>query len=169
MDTIDRINQYRDRCRIPYAPVIVKKLNNGIYTTLYVAVKAKKEECATIRHDRALLPIVIQDLKSFNIIKDEEEIKAILTCGDLSKFKHYSKFVYKYPLRKVDVRNRREEQFRLYTKSAEQQRELMLSINLCPTAELSWKSVLTKIGTEYGLFLKIQIDNSNTNTSQKNI
>ena len=159
METIDRINQYRDRCRIPYAPVIVKKLNNGIVSTLYVAVKARQEECATIRHDKTLLPVIIEDLKKFEIIKNEDEIKAILACGDLSKFKHYSKFVYKYPLRKVDVRNRVEEQFRLYTKSAEKQREMMLVLNLCPTAELSWKSVLAKLGTQYGLFLKIQINN----------
>ena len=159
MDSIERNNNYRDRCRIPYAPVIVKKLNNGIVSTLYVAVKARQEECATIRHDKALLPIIIEDLKKFEIIKNEDEVKAILACGDLSKFKHYSKFVYKYPLRKVDVRNRVEEQFRLYTKSAEKQREMMLMLNLCPTAELSWKSVLTKLGTQYGLFLKIQITN----------
>ena len=159
MDSIERNNNYRDRCRIPYAPVIVKKLNNGIVSTLYVAVKARQEECATIRHDKTLLPVIIEDLKKFEIIKNEDEIKAILACGDLSKFKHYSKFVYKYPLRKVDVRNRVEEQFRLYTKSAEKQREMMSMLNLCPTAELSWKSVLTKLGTQYGLFLKIQINN----------
>lgn len=159
MDSIERNNNYRDRCRIPYAPVIVKKLNNGIVSTLYVAVKARQEECATIRHDKTLLPVIIEDLKKFEIIKNEDEIKAILACGDLSKFKHYSKFVYKYPLRKVDVRNRVEKQFRLYTKSAEKQREMMLMLNLCPTAELSWKSVLTKLGTQYGLFLKIQIKN----------
>ena len=159
MDSIERNNNYRDRYRIPYAPVIVKKLNNGIVSTLYVAVKARQEECATIRHDKTLLPVIIEDLKKFEIIKNEDEVKAILACGDLSKFKHYSKFVYKYPLRKVDVRNRVEEQFRLYTKSAEKQREMMLMLNLCPTAELSWKSVLTKLGTQYGLFLKIQIKN----------
>lgn len=159
MDSIERNNNYRDRCRIPYAPVIVKKLNNGIVSTLYVAVKARQEECVTIRHDKTLLPVIIEDLKKFEIIKNEDEIKAILACGDLSKFKHYSKFVYKYPLRKVDIRNRVEEQFRLYTKSAEKQREMMLMLNLCPTAELSWKSVLTKLGTQYGLFLKIQIKN----------
>jgi len=35
----------------------------------------------------------------------------------------------------------------------------MLNFNLCPTAELSWKSVLEKIGTNYGLLLKIKIEN----------
>ena len=157
MDTIDRINQYRDLCRHKYAPVVVKKQRSANTSVLYVAIRAKKEECATIKADRELLPFVAEDLINHNIITDISQVDAVLLCGDLSKFKKYAKLVYKFPLRKIDVRNRVEEQFRLYTKTAEQQKNLMLNFNLCPTAELSWKSVLEKIGTNYGLLLKIKI------------
>jgi hypothetical protein len=159
MDTIDRINEYRDKGRIPYTPVVVKKQSSREKSVLYVAIKATQDQCKEIKSQNTLLSFVSEDLLSNNIITDIEQIEKVLLCGDLSKFKKYSKLVYKFPLRKVDVRNRVEEQFRLYTKTMQQQRDLMLMINLCPTAELSWKSVLEKLGTNYGLLLKVVVTN----------
>lgn len=163
MDTIEKINAYRDRCRIEHGSVIVSKKSNQFFTLLFIVVGCTKEELEDMVTKQTLSEKIYNKLLTEQHITDEKEVEAIIYNGLLSNYSGYSDYVYKFPLRRLDIKEGKTPQFRLYSRSVEYQKEIMSSINVCPTAELSWKSVIDKVGTSYGLFLKVRIKNKLAN------
>lgn len=154
--SIDIINKYRERTAIKNSSCIIKKKSNEFFNLLYIATKATKEEIDILLKTRELPITIITSLISENIITNKKEIEEVLYYGDLNLFTNYKRLVYQFPLRKIDIVNRKEPQFRLYSRTLEYQKSMMFTINLCPTSELSWKSVIDKVGNSTGLILKIR-------------
>lgn len=157
MDSKEYRNQQIERNRITNTPVIVKKIKLIDNTdVLYVVIASNIEDIKEMRESDTINPYILDTLKSNNIITTQEEIKAVLVSGNLIKFKGYSNYVYRFPYRTRDIKEGKDPHYREYTRTLAQQKEIMWLINICNSAEKSWKSVLTKIGSSYGLLLKIQ-------------
>lgn len=156
MDSIERNNKYREKCRITPSPVIVKKQKKDKVTIQYVVVGCSKEIIKEMLDKKLLHSSILLTLQTHNLNYTEEQIESVVFCGDLSKFTQYDKLVYKFPMRKRDILEKKSEQFRLYTHTLDYQKNLMYNINLCTSASASWKSVITKVGSNYGIILKIK-------------
>lgn len=154
---IEKINEYRLYAKIDNSPVIVKSISNSTYTLRYVVLGCTKDESTSIIQTREL-PENLKDILIKNtMMQDESNILGLIFCGRLENFGSPSKLVYKYPQRKIDIRNRVEPHYRFYVFTRQQQDKHILFHNLCPTVEHSWKSVIIKVGSQYGLILKIKI------------
>ncbi len=150
------INEYREKTRIQPEPVVVKRGKTKINQMLWVVVKATEQECIDMNKSRKLNESLLQEIKEkYKYINDIKDIQSVIHCGNLNQVPSVKDYVYKFPYRERDRRERKEEQFRCYTQTLDKQKEMLNVINSCPTAERSWSSVLEKVGSQYGLFLYI--------------
>lgn len=155
--SIKKINEYRLYATVDNSPVVVKKSSNSTNIIQYVVCGCSQEESKTIIQKRELTESIKRILFLQDIIKEESNIVGLIFCGKLENFGSPSKLVYKYPQRKIDIRNRVEPQYRFYLFTKEQQEKHRLVHNICPTVEHSWNSVITKVGSQYGIILKIKL------------
>lgn len=165
MDTtiIDRINKYNEGQKIQHAPVLLRKKKNLEAEVYVVTIGCTREEFEEIRLTRVLSTSLLNQLKGFKFPL-EEYIDTLLYLGDLNNFKSYAMFIYQFPQRKIDIRNRVEPQFRLYTKTLQEQKDTSCYIrNLCNSAKESWQSVVKKVGSRYGVVFtyKVPINKNN--------
>ena len=128
-------------------------------TIQIVLVKSNEEETIKIKQQQQLTEKIIQLLKDNNIIELREQIKVVYYCGDLRNYTATDKIVYKFPQRRVDIKNNRPERFRDYSKTLEQQKNSMSLVNTAPTVDISWNTAIRKIGNNFGLLLKIVTHN----------
>jgi transcriptional regulator with AAA-type ATPase domain len=128
-------------------------------TVQIVLVKSNEEETIKIKQQEKLTEKVLQFLKDNNIIQLREEVKVVYYCGDLRNYTATDEIVYKFPQRRVDIKNNRPERFRDYSKTLEQQKNIMSLVNTAPTADISWKTAIRKVGSNFGLLLKIVTEN----------
>lgn len=158
--SIERINEYRLHTSIEHSPVILKRQSSSKLTIIYLVFPCNEKHTRYILKYLKLSALVRQKLIEGNYINTENDIEQVLHCGKLNEFPSYSQLVYKFPQRKADVRNRVEPTYRFYEYTREKQLQHLLVHNICPTAEHSWNSVIRKVGSEYGLVLKIKIVNN---------
>ena len=159
------INDYREKTRIKPEPVVVKKGKTKINQILFVVVKATKEQCDAMNKSRTINEdLLIDIIYNYGYIDTIKDIQSVIHCGDLNHVPSVKEYVYRFPYRERDKRERKEEQFRCYTQTLDKQKEMLNVINSCPTAERSWSSVIEKVGSQYGLFLYIvkPLENDNT-------
>lgn len=154
--SIERINAFIDKNRIKHSSCIVKELQNTKYIVQYVVVACTMETIENLLKNQDYPNNIIDTLIKENIINNKSNINGVVYYGNLLNFTQYRELVYKFPIRKIDLREGREPRFRLYTRTIEYQKEMGLVMNLCPTAELSWKSVIDKVGSKTGLILQIK-------------
>lgn len=157
MDSIKRNNEYREKSRVEPAPVVIKKRTKGNIQLLYIVVGCTKESTEEMLSKQLFDQSILTTLHQHGHKYFEADIEQVLYCGNLKKFQHYEQFVYQFPLRKVDIREKKEPQYRYYAQPLEYQRNLIGSINLCNSPKKSWESVVLKVGAEYGVLLKIKI------------
>jgi len=165
MDTtiIDRINKYNEGQKIQHSPVIIRKRKNEFAELYVVAVGCTEEEYKEIKSTNILNTSLLNTLKG-NHFPLEDYIESLIYVGDLNNFKAYAMFVYQFPQRKIDIRERKEPQFRLYTKTFQEQKDTNCYIrNLCNSAKESWQSVINKVGSKYGVVFtyKVPINKDN--------
>ena len=158
MDSIEKINNYNLRYSTHTNTVVLKKKNLETKIVFYILVASYPEELNTINSTKELTRNLYEILKDNKHITLDENVKSVLYCGNLEKFNLYEKVVFMFPYRQIDIRNRADREYRLYTRTLEEQKNTMGFINLCTSAKNSWLSALTKIGTHYGLLLKIEIN-----------
>ncbi len=156
MDSIEKINNFNLQSKINPSPVVLKRKSSNTTTISYILIASNLSEVVNIIDTKELTANLYETLKDNKLITLNEDVKQVLFCGNLEKFKHYERFVFKFPERKVDIRNRKEPQYRLYTRTLEEQKNVMWLLNLCSSPKNSWLSALTKIGTYYGLLLKVE-------------
>lgn len=159
MDTtvIDKINRHNLGKEIIHTPVTLKKRKNAVAKLLVVVIGCTKEEYEEIKVTKVLNTSLLLTLKGNNF-PSEEYIDTLIYLGDLHKFKAYGMFVYQFPQRKIDIRNRVEPQYRLYTKTLQEQKDTSCYIrNLCSSARESWQSVIEKVGKQYGVVFTYKI------------
>lgn len=156
--SIEEFNKYNEWKTIKIVPsLIVKKGKKDNKTFYYVVVAQTLEKCKDIVAKQELSLEVYDILNNTENLPIPHEVEAVSFWGNLKKFKHYEKLVYQFPYRKRDMLEKKERRFRLYTASLETQKESAIYINLCNNAKDSWLSVLKKIGSEYGLILKVTV------------
>lgn len=158
MDTIERINAYNLKKAIIHEPVTVSKKSSNSVQILYVVVGEQEEVINNIIKNQRLDNTIYNILLNNNIITEKAQVDSVIYCGKLIEFTSYTQFVYKFPQRRIDIRERKEEQYRLYTSTLAHQKEYSSHLNICPTAKQSWGSVIKKVGKDYGLLLKIRIN-----------
>ncbi len=153
-DTRKTINTYIENYIGESKPVIVKSLKSVKGRVIYLVLALKPiqiEEVLTTK----LLPTNIEDyLIKEDYIKDVDDVKGVVHCGDLEDYYAYEGLVSKFsrsPYQEFD----RKPTYRNYIISREEQLKLMNSVNPCYTPWLSWESVLLKIGSKKGIILKI--------------
>ncbi len=148
---IKEINEYNQGQKIQHSPVLIRKRKNSTSELLVVAIGCTKEEYEEIKKLGTLNTSLLLSLKG-NHFPSEEYIQDLIFLGDLNVFKAYTMFVYQFPQRKIDIRNRVEPQYRLYTKTLEEQKNISCYIrNLCSSAKESWQSIIRKVGSNYGV------------------
>lgn len=161
--SIEKINEYRANTSIEHAPVILKRSKGKTAILTYLVFPCTKLESDFILEHRALGFNILKNLTEQQYINKESDIKEVYHCGKLIDFGGFRELVYKFPQRKIDIRNRVEPIYRFYEFSLERQKQHINVHNMAPTAEHSWNSVLRKVGTEYGLVIKIiTLNNGNT-------
>jgi hypothetical protein len=158
MDSIKYRNDFIEKSKIIHSPIIIKKIQYKNSNHLYIVLGCKKEQVKEFIDKKDISDdSIINNLINLNFISNKQDIKNVLFIGKLTSFKSYEKFVFKFKHRKIDIINNKEPQYRLYTRSLEYQKNIMWLTNLCNSAEKSWKSVCEKVGSEYGLLIKVEI------------
>lgn len=168
-DVVNKINEYNSEFNKIYSKsvVIVKRTTNKItnkiteeskkYQTTYIVIPTTEQDIKDTITKRELSKEIKELLVSENFIKNDKDINSCVFCGDLKTFTSYNELVYQYPRRKVDIRERKEPEFRLYTRTREQQEKVRGYFNICHSASKSWNSVIEKCGSKFGLILKLII------------
>ncbi len=156
-NTIKQINEYNFASTIQTNPVIIRKRKNETSELLVVTIGCTREEYQDIKKTNTLNTSLLLTLKGNNF-PSEKYIDSLIFLGDLTLFREYEQFVYKFPQRKIDIRNKVEPQFRLYTKTLQEQQDTSCYIrNLCNSARVSWNSVIRKVGSNYGVIFTYKI------------
>ena len=151
-----KINEYREKTRVKPEPVVVKRGKTEKNQVLFVVIKATEQECKDMNKTKTINEdLLIDIIEKYKYIESIKDIQSVLHCGDLNNVKFVKNYLYKFPYRERDRRERKEEQFRCYTYTLEKQKEMLNVINSCPTVERSWSSVIEKVGSRFGLFLYI--------------
>lgn len=162
---IEKINAYNLYATIENKPVILKRQKSTKVTITYLVYPCTEISIEYIKSFLTLPSQILDHMVQENYLTKESDIEQVLHCGNLEEF-YPNNLVYKYPQRKIDIINRVEPIYRSYILSKEVQEQYMYVHNMCPTAEHSWKTVIKKVGSKYGLVLKIKTIN-NGNIIQK--
>ena len=162
-NVVKKINEFNSRFieRFEKDVVIIRKLKNKKenISLIFIVVPIEEYEIKDILFTKTLPDNTKQFLINKELIKSENSIKSCLYCGNLEKFTEYEQLVYKYPLRKIDIREGKEPEYRLYTRTKQYQDNFRGNFNLCNNSKKSWKSVIEKCGSKFGLILKIILEN----------
>lgn len=154
---IKEINNYNSKGRIINTPVTIRKRKNEITELLIVCIGCSKDEYEEVKITNTLNPSLLLQLKGNNY-PDETYIDQLIFLGNLTLFRGYESLVYKFPMRKEDIRQKKEPQFRLYTKTLIEQQNMMCYVkSLCGSAKESWKSIIRKVGSEYGIVFTYKV------------
>lgn len=168
-EVVDKINDFNSKFvkSFPKSIVIVKKTTlkktnketqeTIKYNTIYIVVPTTEQETKDIITKKVLTESTRQYLLNENFIKDIKDINSVAFCGNLEDFTSYDELVYQYPRRMVDIRESKEPEFRLYTRTREYQDKFRGNFNLCNTSRKSWLSVVEKCGSKFGLILKLVV------------
>ena len=159
MDIRDKYNRERLVKRFDIGAVVVKQQKSSIETIKYIVIGCTAKLIDSIVESKTLDKTIYSILIEQQLINVNTDVKEVLYWGNLKDFKQYSDLVYKFPLRRQDLKEGKEPHYRLYTRTAEQQKNTMWLINICSTSQQSWLSVIEKVGSSYGLLLKIKIRN----------
>lgn len=84
-----------------------------------------------------------------------DSILEVLYSGTLLGFKKYEEVVYKFPMRKKDIKEGKNPSYRDYTKSIKEQKDIMWLVNTISTAKISWGTIISSCKLEYGIILKL--------------
>lgn len=164
---VDRINEFNAKFvrRFTKSIVTVKKtkgkrtnkatLQVEMFETLYIVVPTTEQETKDIITKQLLSEEIIQQLLNQSLIKNKKDINSCAFCGNLKLFTSYDELVAKYPMRLVDIRERKEPEYRLYTRTKEEQDKMRGIFNICNSSRKSWFSVIEKCGSEFGVILKL--------------
>lgn len=157
-DTKKTINTYIENYVGESKPVIVKSMKNSKGKIIYLVLALKPVQIEYILNNK-LLPIDINNyLIKEDYIKDLDDIKGVVHCGNLEEYVDYGDLVVQFPKSPYQEWDRKPT-YRNYIISRQDQLKLMNSVNPCSTPWLSWKSVLLKIGSKQGIILKIGLTN----------
>lgn len=155
--SIDKNNAYRQSLKIVSKNLIITKKKSSTTSTIsYIVLRCSSDETKQIIKDADLPQQLYSTLLELDVFK--ENITQVIFCGNLIKFKGFEKYVQKFPLRRIDIKEGRLPHYRQYTKTVEEQKNIMWLINVCHNAHDSWKSVITKLGSTHGVLLKITIN-----------
>ena len=161
---VDRINEFNSnfKQRFEKSIITVKKTTNKIQkvTTLYIVIPTTEEDTEYIISKRILSKSIREELIRQSLIKEEKNIDSCAFCGKLENFTSYDELVYQYPMRRVDIRERKEPEYRLYTRTREQQDKMRGIFNICNNSKKSWLSVIEKCGSNFGVILKLVVPNN---------
>lgn len=161
--SIEKINDYRRNTAIVNEPVVLKRLKNPKLIITYLVLPCNLPDISYILTYQTLPYQILDYMIEKNYLNKEEDIEQVLHCGILHEFNGYRDLIYKFPQRKIDIRNRVEPIYRFYEYSLERQKQHINVHNMAPTPEHSWNSVIRKVGSDYGLVLKIKtLNNGNT-------
>lgn len=168
-DVVDKINQFNDKFINHFSKniVIVKKTIKK-YTNphtkdikksniIYVTIPTTEQITKDIINNKELTEEIVQKLLQERLINSRKEISVCVFIGNLKTFTDYDELVYQYPIRKVDLRERKEPEYKLYTRTKEQQEAMRGVFNICNNSKKSWLSVVEKCGSEFGLILKLVV------------
>lgn len=123
----------------------------------YVMIATTLKEALTIKNSKELSLTAKEILlkHNYNILN----IKELLFAGTFDQATNVSNFVTKFKQRKIDIHLRKEEYYRNYMRTVEQQIELNAYVNTAPDAYQSWITALKSIGSPYGVIIKVPIEN----------
>ena len=159
MDTIkntqQNINAFNDKINKSGNIVLLKRINKTEHYIYYVVVRATEEEINKLKINKQLERRQYQFLIDEKVINFAEEIEGIIFSGHLLNFTSYEQLVFQYPMRKIDIRDRKEKVYKDYSKTKEEQENIQWLVNSTPTPLHSWKTVIRKIG-KTGIILKIK-------------
>lgn len=161
MDTIKQYNDYVDRARIEHSTVVLKRQASVKSVMDYVVVGCTLDAMNEVVLKKELDATTTQNLTNQSLINHVDDVKEVLYFGKLAHFTGYHQVVSKFPQSRRNILEGKEPVFRLYTMTAEKQKEIMWLVNNCSTAQASWISAVKKVGSEYGLILKIIRKNGN--------
>jgi hypothetical protein len=154
---IKEINNYNSKGKIINTPVTIRKRKNEVAELLVVCIGCSKAEYEEVKATNTLNPSLLLQLKG-NSYPDETYIDQLIFLGNLNLFKEYDSLVYRFPMRKIDILNKKEPSYRLYTKTLLEQQNMMCYIkSLCNSPKESWKSIIKKVGSEYGIVFTYKI------------
>jgi hypothetical protein len=160
MDTIKEKNRLLEVKLFEKGSVVVKQQKSELQTLKYLVLPCTAQELKEIVASKELQPFIYEQLVNQSFITKNSDVKEVTYCGNFNNFKQYYDLVYQFPHRRIDIKEGKEPQFRLYTRSLQYQRDNMWLVNLCNSAIKSWQSVIEKAGSNTGLILKIIIKNN---------
>lgn len=158
---LDKINNFNLNQVRKTSVIILKKKKNEFKTILYVVVSATEQEIEDTKRVKALTEGTLMVLKDNNLITLREEVKTVVFLGELKNYYPNDEIVYKFPKRKVDIRENKPDYYRDYSKTVEEQKDSMWLVNTAPSLAHCWASVTRKCNSKYGLILEIVINNEN--------
>jgi len=161
-ERIDTINKYNEVKAVEAAPVITKSYIGEISTIKYLVLPLRPKIAEELKEAKSFEEEYIKDslekLGLLEEVRNDSNDKELLFIGDLSLYQGYEKLVYKFPQRKKEELQGVPAHYRYYIFLRERQLRNMHLINICPSAIDSWKSVITKIGSKYGVIIKLKIN-----------
>lgn len=123
--------------------IALKKIKDKILLMFLI----KKENIDIYNINNIIDNNLINYLTKRNIINDTRILDSIIYTGDLTKI-DYTNLVYRYPIRKQDIKNNKLQVnifYRDYSKTKNEQEEIMWLVNTAPNEEDSWKSALNTL------------------------
>jgi hypothetical protein len=157
---IDQINKYNEIKAVEVAPVITSSLIGELNTIKYLVLPIKKEQVELLNNGDSFKWDYVQNslekLGLLDEVLDPNNEKSILFVGDLNMYSSYARIVYKFPQRRKEELLGVPAHYRYYIFMRERQIKNMHLTNICPSALDSWKSVITKIGSNYGIVIKLK-------------
>ena len=158
---LDKINNFNLNQVKKTSVIILKKKVSEFRTIYYVVVSATEKEIEDTKRAKALTEGTLMVLKDNNLITLREEVKTVVFLGELENYYPNDEIVYKFPKRKVDIRENKPDYYRDYSKTLEQQKNSMWLVNTAPSLRHCWESIIRKCNSKYGLILEIVIKNEN--------
>jgi len=124
---------------------------------MYALLPCTESSIEATRVNKGLDKSILDFAREQNIITFDQDIEGIYYLGELDKFSSYGQLVYKFPLTKRQIVDKKKEQFRDYGMDIEKQKEYMHLVILCSSAAVSWKTAIKASGSKFGVICKVKL------------